>query len=274
MIFLSYMAPCSLPHSLYHCLSELLVQRLEESVDLWFCETASGPDLGQLDNHLDPYSEGRADIGIQCAPTYVWAHDRPDPKVELIGWAPIYHDPRIKGEAIYYSDVTVAANRPFTCFEDLRGGSWAYNDPQSLSGYYSVLNQLEVLKENRAFFSRTVCSGAHRNSIQMLLSGEIDSAAIDSNVLLCLFHQRPELVSQLKVIDQLGPYGVQPLVMSTRLAEERKSKIRQAFQDIAQDQAVLEHLSKDYLVAGLVPVKDSHYDRERDILRRCTAIRL
>jgi hypothetical protein len=78
----------------------------------------------------------------------------------------------------------VRDDAPVQTFSDLQGSSsWAYNDVCSLSGYYGLLNKLAELGTDESFFGNVSCSGSHLNSIEAVLRGEVDSAAIDSNVL-------------------------------------------------------------------------------------------
>lgn len=265
---LSYMAP-SIPHELYQYLSSLMEQRLGESTKLWFIETASGPDPSELDVGEDPYSKGLADIGFQCAPTYVWSRDSVPPKVELVGVAPVFSDSRNGGQPIYFSEVVVRADSPHQTLQELRGKTWAYNDPQSLSGYYSILNRLALMGETGDFFSQVRCSGSHLASIELILAGEIEGTAIDSIVWSFWLRDNLGKAKGLKVIDQLGPHGVQPIVMSAFLGEERKAQIREFFAGLSGDPKVMSHLSEHFFLEALVPVDDTHYSREREILRRC-----
>jgi ABC-type phosphate/phosphonate transport system substrate-binding protein len=60
-----------------------------------------------------------------------------------------------------------------------------------LSGYYSLLNKLAESGADESFFDNILCSGSHLNSIEAVLSGKADAAAIDSNVLRIHFREAP-----------------------------------------------------------------------------------
>ena len=49
--------------------------------------------------------------------------------------APVLRGERYGGRPIYFSDVIVHRDSPYRSFLDLRGRSWAYNEPLSQSGY-------------------------------------------------------------------------------------------------------------------------------------------
>ncbi|MBA3490680.1 MAG: PhnD/SsuA/transferrin family substrate-binding protein, partial [Rubrobacteraceae bacterium] len=77
---------------------------------------------------------------------------------------------------------------------------------------------------DESFFDRVFCSGSHLNSIDAVVSGEADAAAIDSNVLRIRFQQAPALRKNLRVIDSWGPYPIQPVVVNSTLHQELKQR--------------------------------------------------
>ena len=80
---------------------------------------------------------------------------------------------------------------------DLRGSTVAYNDAKSLSGCYVLLDRLLHWADlhnthprlpvfsfsNSQFFAKSVCTGGHTKTLELLLSGEVDFGAIDSQLL-------------------------------------------------------------------------------------------
>ncbi len=118
-----------------------------------------------------------------CAPSLFWLRELAVPQVELLPAAPVFRDGRAMGRPVYFSELVVQRDSPAGSFLDLRGRSWTYNDPCSLSGYYNLLKKLAEMGEDVEFFGRTCCSGSHLNSMELVASGEVDAAATDSNVL-------------------------------------------------------------------------------------------
>ena len=57
------------------------------------------------------------------------------PPAELLGVAPVFADERARGKPVYFCDVIVRRDSPARSFWDLKGGTWAYIDPCSLSGH-------------------------------------------------------------------------------------------------------------------------------------------
>ena len=70
-------------------------------------------------------------MGFMCAPPFFWLRELEDPPVELAGAAPVFRDSRAPGLAMYFSEVVVRREDPTRSFHELRGCSWAYNDPCS-----------------------------------------------------------------------------------------------------------------------------------------------
>ena len=213
---------------------------------------------------FEQFAAGEADIGFLCGLPYVELARRPDPPVELLA-APVLRGARYEGRPIYFSDVIVRADSPIRSFSELRGRVWAYNDPDSHSGYNVTRHRLLSMGETSGFFGRVVEAGSHQRSIQMVCSGEIDAAAIDSLVLAVELRDRPALGEQLKVIDTLGPAGIQPVVAATRLPDELKAAVREVLLAMGDDLAARPRLTPSF-VERFVAVTDENYDDVRAML--------
>lgn len=268
--FVTYMTP-SLPLELYAFLAQAAGEFLGLETDLEVVETASGPSPEEVERGEDPFSRGWADVGFVCAPSYLWLHDRPDPRAELLGVAPVFRDPRNGGGPVYFSDVVVAAGSRWRSLEEMRGASWCYNDCQSLSGYFSVLERLTAMGEGSDFFRGGFCAGSHLAAIERVLDGTADAAAIDSNVLLFALRRRPGLAARLRTVASLGPHGVQPVVVRSGATAERRRDLRRLFDHLHIDPILRRTLAEDFLIAGFAPVSDADYDRERAILGKTSA---
>jgi phosphonate transport system substrate-binding protein len=129
--------------------------------------------------------------------------------------APVLTGERYDGRPIYFSDVVVRADSRFERFADLRGATWAYNEPFSHSGYIVVWHHLLAIGEGRAFFGRMVEAGFHEEALRMVAEGSVDAAAIDSQVLAIELRDRPELAGNVRTIGAIGPSTIQPIVVSS-----------------------------------------------------------
>jgi phosphate/phosphite/phosphonate ABC transporter binding protein len=230
--FVTYLSP-SIPQALFEALADHVQRALRhERVSLRVESRASGPHKG---GECSSYAE-EADVAFMCAPSLIWLRDLRPPPVELLGVLPVFDDERNQGRPVYFCDVVVRNDAPIHAFSELEGGSWAYNDACSLSGYYSLLNKLAESGADESFFDNIFCSGSHLNSIEAVLSGKADAAAIDSNALRIRSREAPALRKELRVIESWGPYPIQPIVVSSALQPELKQRLRAAFLSTVQDQ--------------------------------------
>lgn len=193
--------------------------------------------LGMRTEFIDGVSwserERQFDIGeIQlcwlCGLPYVWKADSPQPAIELVA-APVMRASRYAGQPRYFSDVVVHAQSRYRTFSELRGASWAYNEPNSHSGYNVVRHHLKQLGERSGYFGDAVESGAHQISLRMIVSSEVDATAIDSTVLENELARAPAIANEIRVIDSLGPSPMPPWVMHANLPHALKQALRTSF---------------------------------------------
>src|SRR5262245_46436358 len=154
-----------------------------------------------------------ADIAFVCGLPYVERTLRGDCPVEPIA-APVLRGARYGGRAIYFSDVIVRRDSSYRCFADLRGGSWAYNEPLSQSGYGITRFVLAQGRQAKGFFGRGVAAGWHERAVHLVATGACDASAIDSHLLAVICRDEPGLAKELRVIETLGPSTIQPVVVS------------------------------------------------------------
>jgi phosphonate transport system substrate-binding protein len=205
-----------------------------------------------------------ADVGFICGLPYVTLMRQREPPIELLA-APVLRGKRYGGKPVYFSDVIVRRDSRFRSFADLRGASWAYNEPNSHSGFGVVCYHLCRLGQANGYFGKVVQAGWHEHSIRLVCSGAVDASAIDSQVLAIALRDHPELVSLLRVIDSLGPSMIQPVVAARRLPQPLKAGLQAVLLGMVRDRAARKHLARGF-VEGLVPVTDSAYDDIRAML--------
>jgi len=261
--FVSYLSP-GIPRAFFEAVVEHVRQALGQRASLSVETRVSGPMRGTD----DLFSRGEADVGFMCAPSFFWLREPEDPPVELLPAAPVFRDGRAPGEPVYFSELVVRREDPARSLLDLRGRSWAYNDPCSLSGYYNLLKKLAELGEDVGFFSRTYCSGSHLRSMEMVVRGEVDAAIIDSNVLRIKLRSTPDLRERLRVIETWGPFPIQPVVLRSNLHPNLVEGLRAALLAIGENSPVAPALA-DFGLERFVPVTYGHYAAESDVLRRC-----
>ena len=264
--FVTYLSP-GIPRAFFEVVvghvQRVLGQRALLSVE----SRVSGPMKGAD----DPFSKGVADVGFICTPSFFWLRELEKRPVELLPAAPVFRDGRALGRPVYFSEVIVRRESPVRTFPGLRGRSWAYNDPCSLSGYYNLLKKLAQMGEDGGFFSRACCSESHSNSMEMVASGEVDAAAIDSNVRRIQLEAVPELRERLRVIETWGPFPIQPVVLRSNLHPDLKDHLRRALLKIGADSRVPPALAR-FGLERFAPVTYEHHELEGQALRECERV--
>jgi phosphonate transport system substrate-binding protein len=220
-------------------------------------ELVVGSSFGQ-------FAAGRADVGFICGLPYVQLARQPSPPVELLA-APVLRGERYQGRPIYFSDVIVRAESRYRSFSDLRGCSWAYNDLDSHSGYNVTRHRLVQMGETQGYFGRVVEGGSHQRSIRLVCGGEVDAAAIDSQVLAVELRDHPALRTRLRVIDTLGPAGIQPVAAASRLPDRLKADIRDVLLAMGDDPVARAGLAPGF-IERFVTVTDEDYHDVRVML--------
>ncbi len=211
----------------------------------------------------------RADLTFICGLPYVLrtAPRRVPSPIEAIA-APVLQGGRYQHRPIYFSDVIVHRDSPAQSFADLRGCSWAYNEPESQSGYGITRYWLVKCGETNGYFGRVVNAGFHQTAIRMVCDGAVDAAAIDSQVLAVVMRDHPQLAEQLHVIDTLGPSTIQPLAASSHLAPSLKCDIQSVLAEMHLDGEARVQLDRGF-IDRFVAVQDLDYDDIRAMLATC-----
>ena len=183
----SYLTP-SIPKKIFQKISNIIEESSNIKVNLDFETKSSGPrNIGEF----------KEDLGFICSPPYYWLTQQSD-EIELFPYGIVFNDDRNNNLPVYFSDILVSKNSKINSLDDLNDHIWAYNDTESLSGYFCVKNYMDKVK--------LICSGSHLNSIKMVQNNLADITCIDSNALLFTSHN-------LKKIGSFGPHPVQPIVI-------------------------------------------------------------
>lgn len=234
-----------------------------------FVVGAIGREIGRgaelvVGESFEQFGTGEIDAGFICGLPYVQLTRLAPAPVELLA-APVLRGERYAGRPIYFSDVVVHRDNSIRTFADLRGRSWAYNDPHSHSGYNLTRHHLLAMGETSGFFSQVVEAGFHQRAMRMVATGEVDAAAIDSQVLAIELRDHPNLAQELRVIGALGPSTIQPVVAAWHLPGDVKAAMRSVLLRLGDDRAARTELERGF-VDRFVPVTDEDYDDIRAML--------
>jgi phosphonate transport system substrate-binding protein len=212
LVFATYLAPNIRP--VYQAVTERVASALGRPARLI---TATS---------FDEVREARIDFAFICGLPYVRLRREAPSALEAIA-APILSGERYAGRPVYFSDVITSASSPASSFADLRGCAWAYNEPDSHSGYLVTLFNLLRLGESRTFFGRTEMTGFHQESIARVAAGRVDASAVDSQVLEVELRADPPLAARLPVIGTFGPSTIQPLAATRAVPDSLRSDVQE-----------------------------------------------
>jgi phosphonate transport system substrate-binding protein len=253
--FGTYLAPNMLP--LYQAVTDEVGRRLGIETEL------------VIETDYQSCAEDKNEVCFVCSLPYVeFERQGIAPAIPIA--APVLEAERYADQPIYYSDVIVHRDSPFSSFLELRGRSWAYNEPLSHSGYGITRYHLVEIGETHGFFGNVIEAGFHEESIRMVADREVDASAIDSQVLAVALRDDPSLARSLRIIDALGPSTIQPVAVSKRVPLDLRRRILSVLVSLHEDRDVRERLSL-CLVKRFVPVGPADYDDIRMMLEACEA---
>ena len=251
--FGTYLAPRVLP--VYEAVAEQVGRRLGVPTEL------------VVENSYESCEKDQNEVCFVCSLPYV-TFERRGLDLAIPVAAPVVEGVRYEGRPIYFSDVIVRRDSPFRSFLDLRGRSWAYNEPLSHSGYGITRHHLVTLGETNGFFGEVVEAGFHQEAVRMVADGEVDGAAIDSQVLALEFRAQPELAERLRIVEALGPSTIQPVAVSRRVPEDIRGAIREVLLAMHQEPRLRGRLGVG-LIERFVPVDAASYDDIRMMVDVC-----
>jgi phosphonate transport system substrate-binding protein len=248
--FATFLAPNMLP--VYRFLARRIADRLGRPVEL------------VVGTSFDQFEHGEVDLGVICGLPYVrLAARRPAPVHPLA--APVLSGDRYGGRPVYYSDVIVRHDSAITRLEELRGRSWAYNEPASHSGHTVTLYSLVRMGARPGFFTRVVEAGYHQRAIRLVAGGAVDAAAIDSQVLAVELRDHPRLADRLRVIGSFGPSTTQPIVAASRLPGRLQDRVRELLVELGDDPSARPTLARGF-IERFTAIDDAAYDDIRAML--------
>jgi phosphonate transport system substrate-binding protein len=144
--------------------------------------------------------------------------------------------PVINGKTTYNSYVIVRKGGNISKLEHLKGKTFAFTDPLSLTGRLyitSVLNEKGMLTKN--FFRKTFYTAGHEKSIEAVANGLADAASIDSLVLQDMRKKGNPHASLVEVIMVSQDFGIPPFVVSPALEEEDKKIVLKILLNMSKD---------------------------------------
>ncbi len=197
------------------------------------------------------------DIAFVCSGPYVEEHDKFG--VEILA------APQAYGKCVYNSYIIVNANSLIKNFDELKGRSFAFTDNESHTGYtIPVYMLLKMGQTPESFFSKSIYSGNHEESIKLVAEKNIDGASVHNLIWEYLNKANPKLTSQTKIIAKSDPYCMPPVVVNPAMDPDLKNQLRAVFLNMHNDEHGRNILAK-VNIDKFVITKDSDYNSIREM---------
>lgn len=234
-------------NALYRALLEEVEQRIGRPVKLVdrdsYAAINRSLEKGEIDAAFvcsGPYADGKRDFGLQLLAV-----------------------PVAYGRTTYNAYVIVREESPVRRFEDLRGKSFAFTDPDSNTGHLVPAHLLATMGERpERYFSRVIFSGSHDASIAAVAGKLVDAASVDSLIWEYARRVKPEHAAKTRIVWTSPAYGIPPVVVRPGLDPalvQRLSDVFLSFDADEKGRAILDKM----LIERFVPARDADYDSIR-----------
>lgn len=222
--------------------------------DLDFVQRKTYGEINEL------LGKGEIDLAFICSGPYASTKDR-------YGFLPLAV-PEVQGSSFYRSYLIVNRNSPFQELQDLKGQTFAFTDPDSNTG--KLVPTFWLAERNQrpeTFFSQTIFTYSHDNSILAVARGLVAAAAVDGLVWEYYQATNPVFTSKTRIIKKSEPYGIPPLVVSRHLAAAERERLQRALLSMHQDPEGKKILA-GLLIDRFLPLQEEWYEPIRSMHRR------
>lgn len=182
------------------------------------------------------------------------------------GVEPLVANQELDGALGYHSILIVKSDSPYKKLEDLKGKTLAWADPNSTSGYLIPLVSLRGAGiEPDKYFSKTLFSGGHEQSVLGVIGGQFESAFTwsskghNAGQIRAMVDRGVLKMDQFRVIWE-SPLIPNPLVVIRKdMAEDMKRDLRAFWTDLAKTHPQIAEAAARGKTSGFVPVTHEMY---------------
>jgi phosphonate transport system substrate-binding protein len=220
----------------------------------------SGLSYSQVDNM---FFDSKVDVGFLCNAHY--ARRKTAVKFVPIA-APIvegYGKPKFRVYIIVRKDSALAS------LNDLRGKSVDFADPLSTTSIYAAYMLKQRHEAFKSFFGKTIYSGSHDMTIQLVAAGLVDAGFIDGQIWDYDQKKNAQYSSKTKVIYKSEEFTIPPVVVSGTMDSTLRKQLTRVFLDMHKEAEGREILRK-LRIDKFVKIKDEDY---RDVRRVYDAVK-
>jgi len=200
---------------------------------------------------------GSVDFAFICSGAYIECKKK---NIVNILVAPV-----IDNKTTYNALIITQKNNNINSFSDVKGKSFAFTDPLSNTGRLYPLWRLKQLgTKEELFFSKTIYTYAHDESIQMVNRSIIDGASVHNLIFNYIAFFNPEEVNNIKVIDTSQDFGMPPVVTPITLSKDKYNTYHSIFINIHKD-SIGKSILRKLKIEKFVDVSDSIYNSVRKL---------
>jgi len=143
-------------------------------------------------------------------------YSRSEPKPTLLA-APVPAPPDFHGQPQYWSEVVVRAGSAYRSLADTFGQRIAFTTPESQSGCFALLSELQSAGSERPLFHEVIAPQiTPLGALRAVISGAADVAPIDAYAYLLLQRYCPQVTAQVRSIARTRPAPIPALVASAQ----------------------------------------------------------
>ena len=192
-----------------------------------------------------------------------------DAHLRANGWA-IAREQRLDGSTGYYGVIITKKGSGLKTIKDLKGKTYAFNDPNSTSGYLVpmtyFLKEAKIIPEE--YFSRVIFSGSHEASIMAVKMGKVDAASTNDLDLDREMEAGRISKDDFNIVWKSDIIPGSPLVVRGDLSYGFVMKLKKAILTFNDPEGL-----RKLQLKGFVETKDSDYNCIREMKRVKEALR-
>jgi phosphonate transport system substrate-binding protein len=160
----------------------------------------------------------QCDIAVVCTYPFIRGEEEFGMQVLVV--------PRIKGETTYQSFILVPASSSAKSLLDLRGKKFGSADIISTTGWLFPAIVLMNAGENpNKFFGKHILTGSHDRSLQAVVDGFVDGAAVHGIVYDQMVAEDPSILKKTKILLKSQPFSIPPIVVNPNLDKALRDAI-------------------------------------------------
>jgi phosphonate transport system substrate-binding protein len=188
----------------------------------------------------------RCDIGIVCTYPFIRGEKEFGMQALVV--------PQINGETTYQSIILVPVASPAKTLFDLRGKRFASADIMSTTGWlFPAMVLMDAGENPDKFFGEHVLTGSHDRSLQAVVDGFVDGAAVHGIVYNQIVAEDPSTLGKVKVLIKSAPFGIPPIVVHPDLDPQLKKHILSVLLRMHEDAEGRSILAKLQIERFVVP---------------------